>query len=121
MYEKMFEDMKSRMQPVLDLAETNKKVMETLAAVQKESLTELVNLSLEQFKALSQVKDPKAALDLQVKYYKSLEAKMTDSAEKSVAAISQAKEAFVAVVEESAKQTTSEMEEAVKKATGKAA
>lgn len=121
MYEKMFEDMKSRMKPVMDLAETNKKVLETLAAVQKESMTDVVNASLEQFKSLSQVKDPKAALELQVSFYKALEAKMADTTEKSIAAITEAKEAFVAVVEESAKQAAVEVEEAVKKATGKAA
>ena len=119
MYDKLFDDMKSRMQPVLDLAETNKKAMETLAAVQKDSMTDMVNASLEQFKALSQVKEPKAALDLQVKYYKDLESKMASSAEKSIAAITEAKEAFVAAVEEAAKKATAEVEGAMKKATGK--
>jgi len=121
MYEKMFDDIKTRMQPVLTLAETNKKVMETLAAVQKDSMTDFVNASLEQFKALTQVKDPKAALELQVSFYKALEAKMTTTAEKSIAAITEAKEAFVAVVEESAKQAAVEVEDAVKKATSKVA
>lgn len=119
MYDKLFDDMKSRMQPVLDLAETNKKAMETLATVQKDSMTEMVNASLEQFKALSQVKEPKAALDLQVQYYKDLEAKMASSAEKSIAAITEAKEAFVAAVEEAAKKATAEVEGAMKKAQGK--
>jgi len=119
MYDKLIEDMKNRMQPVLDLAETNKKAMEKLAAVQKDSMTEVVNASLEQVKAMSQVKDPKAALDLQVQFYKALEAKMTDTAEKSIAAISEAKDAFVASVEEASKKTAAEVEAAVKKATGK--
>lgn len=121
MYDKMFEDMKARMKPVMDLAETNKKVMETLANVQKDTLTEVVNASLEQFQALTQCKDPKAALDLQVKYYKALEAKMAQTAEKSIAAITEAKEAFVAVVEDTAKKTAAEVEEAVKKAAKQAA
>ena len=119
MYDKIFEDMKSRMQPVLDLAETNKKAMETLANVQKESMTDVVNSSLEQFKAMSQVKEPQAALELQMKYYKDLESKMTASAEKSIAAINEAKEAFVATVEDAAKKATAEVEGAVKKASGK--
>ena len=119
MYEKVLEDMKARMQPVLDLAETNKKAMETLAAVQKESMTDVVNASLEQFKAVSQCKEPQAALDLQVKFYKDLEAKMTASAEKSIAAITEAKEAYVSAVEEAAQKATAEFEGAVKKATGK--
>jgi len=121
MYDKMFDDMKTRMQPLLDLAETNKKVLETLATVQKESLTDVVNASMEQFQALAQCKDPKAVLDLQVKYYKALEAKMTLTTEKSIAAITEAKEAFVAVVEDGAKKAAAEVEAAVKKATVKAA
>ncbi len=116
MYEKMFADLKARMQPVVELAETNKKAMEKLAALQKDSMTEVVNASVEQFKELAQCKDPKAALDQQVIFYKALEAKMSDTAEKSIAAITEAKDAFVAVVEESAKKTTAEIEAAVKKA-----
>ncbi|RDE22514.1 phasin family protein [Motiliproteus coralliicola] len=119
MYEKVLEDMKARMQPVLDLAETNKKAMETLASVQKESMTDVVNASLEQFKAVAECKEPQAALDLQVKFYKDLEAKMTESAEKSIAAISEAKEAYVSAVEEAAKKATAEFETAVQQATGK--
>ncbi|WP_421869197.1 phasin family protein [Motiliproteus sp.] len=119
MYEKVLEDMKARMQPVLDLAETNKKAMETLASVQKESMTDVVNASLEQFKAVAECKEPQAALDLQVKFYKDLEAKMTESAEKSIAAITEAKEAYVSAVEDAAKKATAEFETAVQKATGK--
>ena len=121
MYDQIFADMKERMQPVVDLAETNKKTMETLANLQKDSMTEVVNASVEQFKALSSCKDPKEVLDLQVKFYKSLESKMTETAEKSIAAITEAKEAFVSVVEDSAKKTTAEVEEAVKKVAPKAA
>ncbi len=117
MYDKIFADMKTRMQPVISLAETNKKALETLAALQKDSLTEVVNASVEQFKDMAQVKDPKVAMDKQVAFYKALEAKMSDTAEKSIAAITEANDAFVAVVEESTKKTTEEVEAAIKKAT----
>ncbi len=119
MYDKFFEDMKTRMQPVLDLAETNKKAMEKLAALQKDSMTDVVNASVEQFKELAQCKDPQSALDLQLKFYKSLEAKMTETAEKSIATITEANEAFVAVVEDSAKKAVAEVEEAVKQVSPK--
>ncbi len=119
MYEKFFEDMQSRMQPVIDLAETNKKAMEKLAALQKDSMTDVVNASVEQFKELAQCKDPQGALDSQLKYYKSLESKMSDTAEKSIAAITEANDAFVAVVEESAKKAVSEVEDAVKQFSNK--
>ena len=116
MYDQIFADMKERMAPVVSLAETNKKALETLANLQKESMTEVINASVEQFKDMAQVKDPKVALDKQVQFYKALEAQMTNTAEKSIAAITEAKEAFVAVVEESAKKTAEEVEAAVKKA-----
>jgi hypothetical protein len=119
MYDNFMKDMKARMQPVLDLAESNKKAMETLASVQKESMTDVVNASLEQFKAVSECKDPKAALELQVNFYKALEAKMSITAEKSIAAISEAKDAYVASVEAATKKAAAEFEGAVKKATGK--
>ncbi len=116
MYDKYLEEMKTRMQPVLDLAETNKKALEELAALQKDSMTDVINASVEQYKALAQCKDPKSALDLQLKFYKSLQAKMTETSEKGVAAITGAKEAFTAVVEQSAKQAVADVEESSKKA-----
>ena len=116
MYNDIFGDMKTRMQPVIDLAESNKKAMETLATLQKDTMTDVINASVAQFKDLAECKDPKAALEKQLGFYKSLEAKMTDTAEKSIATINEAKDAFVSVVEESAKQTAAEVETAVKKA-----
>ncbi|WP_421869200.1 phasin family protein [Motiliproteus sp.] len=115
MYDQMLAEMKTRMQPVLDLAETNKKVMETMANVQKEAMTDVVNASMEQMQELAKCQDPKAAFDLQVKFYKALEAKMADTTEKNLAALNEAKEAFAAVVETSAKQAAAEVEEAVQK------
>lgn len=121
MYEQMFADMKTRMQPAIQLAETNKQILEKLVTLQKNSTHELVNASLEQFKALSQVTEPKAALDLQVKFYKALEAKMTAAAEENLAVINEAKDAFSAAIEGSAKQTVEDVNAAVKKAAGNAA
>lgn len=115
MYDNLFADMNTRMKPVMDLAETNKKVLETLANLQKETMTDVINASMEQFQSLSKCKDPKAALELQVNFFKALEAKMTDSTEKSIAAFTEAKEAFSAVIEESAKKTAAEVDAAVKK------
>jgi len=121
MYDQIFADLKIRMQPVLSLAESNQKAMEKLASLQKNSVTDVVNASVEQFKALAACTDPQSVMDLQVKFYKSLEAKMTDTAEQSIATINEAKDAFVAVVEESAKQTAEEVEAAVKQVSGQQA
>ena len=114
MYDNLFADMNTRMKPVMDLVETNKKVLEKLAGVQKETMTDVINASMEQFQSLSKCQDPKAALELQVQFFKALEAKMTDSTEKSIAAFTEAKEAFSAVIEETAKKTAAEVEAAVK-------
>lgn len=103
--------------PVQSLVDVNTKTVETLVALQKAYVEELANASVEQFKTLCECKDPKAALDLQVKFYKSVEAKMTETAEKSVAAMTVAKDAYVATVEESAKKATELAEETAKKVT----
>lgn len=116
MYEKFFADMQSRMQPVLALAESNKKAMERLADVQKQSMTEVVNASVIQLQELSRCSDAQTALDLQLKYYKELEAQMMDSAEKSIAAINEARDSFVEAIEESARKTAEEVEAVVKSA-----
>ncbi len=115
MYDNLFADMNTRMKPIMDLIETNKKVLEKLAGVQKDSMSDVVSASMEQFQALAQCKDPKAALELQVRFFKALEAKMTDTTEKSIAAFTEAKDAFSAVIEESAKTTAAEVDAAVKK------
>jgi phasin family protein len=101
--------------PMQDLVDVNTKTVETLVALQKAYVEELANASVEQFKTLCECKDPKAALDLQVQFYKSVEAKMTETAEKSVVAMTEAKDAYVSTVEESGKKVTELAEEAAKK------
>ena len=101
--------------PVQSLIEVNTKTIETLVALQKASVEELANASVAQFKALCECKDPKAALDLQISFYKSVEAKLAETTEQSVAAMTSAKEAYVATVEESGKKVTEMAEETVKK------
>ena len=101
--------------PMQDLVDVNTKTVETLVALQKAYVEELANASVEQFKTLCECKDPKAALDLQVKFYKSVEAKMTATAEKSVATMTEAKDAYVATLEESSKKVAEMAEETAKK------
>jgi hypothetical protein len=110
MYDIFMDYMKTRMQPVLSLVESNKKAMETLACVQQESLTEVVNASLEQFKAVAECWDPKAVLELQVNFFKALEAKISITAEKNIAVINGVKDAYVASVKECTQKTTAEFE-----------
>lgn len=101
--------------PMQSLVDVNTKTVETLVALQKAYVEELANASVEQFKTLCECKDPKAALDLQVQFYKSVEAKTAETAEKSVAAMTVAKDAYVTTVEASAKKATEMAEETAKK------
>lgn len=112
----MSKEIEALFKPMQDLAEVNTKTVETLVSLQKAYIEELANASVEQFKTLCECKDPKAAMDLQVKFYKSVEAKMTEAAEKGVAAMTEAKDAYVATVEESTKKATEMAEEVAKKA-----
>lgn len=97
----MYENMKDKMKPVMDMAEINKKTTEKLIALQSSYVSEFVNASLNQMKTLSEMRDPKAALELQVKYLKEIEAKLTDVAEKEMAALVEAKEQLTDLVEKS--------------------
>ncbi len=101
--------------PMQDLVDVNTKTVETLVSLQKAYVEELANASVEQFKTLCECKDPKEALDLQVKFYKSVEAKMAEAAEKGVATMTVAKDAYVATLEESGKQVAAMAEETAKK------
>ena len=101
--------------PVQVLVEINTKTVEALVSLQKASAEDLTNASVAQFKALCECKDPKAVLDLQVTFYKSVEAKLAETTEQSIAAMTSAKDAYVATVEESGKKVTEMAEETVKK------
>lgn len=97
----MYEDMKDKMKPVMDMAEINKKTTETLIALQSQYVSDFVNSSLSQMKALTETKEPKAAFEAQVTYLKEVEAKLTDVAEKEMAALTAAREELTGIVEKS--------------------
>lgn len=101
MYEDMMKEMQTKMKPVTDMAEINKSTAEKLVALQSEYLSDLFNSGVAQMKALSEVKEPKAAFELQVKYFKDLEAKLTNVAEKEIAALTTAKEQLTDLIEKS--------------------
>jgi hypothetical protein len=101
MYEDILKDMQEKMKPVTEMAEINKVTAEKLISLQSEYMTDLFNTGIAQMKALGEVKEPKTALEMQVKYFKEIEAKMTDTAEKELAAISSAKEKLTDIIEKS--------------------
>lgn len=99
--EEQLQPMKSQIQPALDMAEINKKAAEKLISLQSDYVTDFVNSSLAQFKALLDTKDPKEALHLQIEFFKTVDAKFTEVAEKELAALSEAKDQLADVVETS--------------------
>ena len=101
MYDDLMKDVQEKMQPAIDVAEVNKKALETLFSLQSEYVTDFVDSSVAQLKALSEVKDAKDAIDLQVEFFKNLEVKMTSVAEKELAALTTAKDEISGIVEKS--------------------
>lgn len=101
MYEEMMKDVQENMKPVVDMAEINKKAAEKLIELQSGYVSDFVNATMAQMQALSSIKDPKEAIDLQVEYVKSLEAKLTNVAEEEMAALNDAKTELTAVIEKS--------------------
>ena len=101
MYEDLMKDVQEKMQPAIDVAEVNKKALETLFALQSEYVTDFVDSSVAQLKALTEVKEAKDAVELQVQFFKDLEGKMTAVAEKEMAALTEAKEEITSIVEKS--------------------
>lgn len=101
MYEDMLKEMQDKMKPVSDIAEINKSTAERLISLQSEYLTDMFNSGLAQMKALSEVKEPKSAMELQIKYFKEMEAKLTNVAEQEIAALSSAREKLTDIIEKS--------------------
>ena len=100
MYDLM-NDVKEKMQPAVDVAEINKKAAEKLFALQSEYVTDFVNSCVSQMKALTEVKDPSEAVELQMTYFKQLETKLSEVAEKEYDALNEAKDQITEVVEKS--------------------
>ncbi|MGB0467475.1 MAG: phasin family protein [Pontibacterium sp.] len=100
MYDLMNE-VKEKMQPAVDMAEINKQTAEKLFALQSEYVTDFVNSCVSQMKALTEIKEPKDAIELQVSYFKTLESKLADVAEKELATLNEAKDQITDVVEKS--------------------
>jgi len=100
MYDLM-NDVKEKMQPAVDVAEINKKAAEKLFALQSAYVTDFVNSCVSQMKALTEVKEPSEAVELQMTYFKELETKLAEVAEKEYDALNEAKEQITEVVEKS--------------------
>lgn len=101
MYEEMMKNFKAQMAPLTEITEINKRAFEKLAELQTAYATEVFNAGITQMKALMGVKEPQAAFDLQVNFFKEMEAKLTEVAEKEVAEMNSAREELTSVFEKS--------------------
>lgn len=101
MYDNMLKEMQDKLKPVTDLVELNRKAAEKIFALQSELFTESVNAGLAQVKALSEVKEPKEAFELQMSFLKQQEAKWSNTAEQEIAALNEVREELTALMEQS--------------------
>ncbi|MDO6562551.1 phasin family protein [Amphritea sp. 1_MG-2023] len=101
MYEDMMKDVQENMKPVVDMAEINKKAVEKLIELQSGYVSDFVNATMAQMQALSSIKEPKEAIELQVDYVKQLETKLSNVAEEEMAALNSAKDELTAIIEKS--------------------
>ena len=101
MYDTMMKTFADQMAPFNKAAEINKKTAEKLFELQSAYMTEMFNAGLTQFKALTGATEPKSAVEMQIAFYKEMEAKLTAAAEQEVAALATAREELTSVFEES--------------------
>jgi len=101
MYEAMLNDVKEKMKPVVDMAEINKRAAERIIALQTAYMNDLMSSGFAQMNALASVRDPRQAAELQMGYFKQLETRLTDTAEKEIAVMTEAREEMSELVEKS--------------------
>ncbi len=106
MYEKLIADMKSNLQPLMDVAEINRKTLEKLTEVHTEYATDCFNAGLKQIEALTEVKDPQKATELQIKFVKDLDGKTSSVVEQSVTALTKAKDDYSKIMEQACARMT---------------
>ncbi|WP_372738942.1 phasin family protein [Neptunomonas sp.] len=91
-------DIQETLEPVTMITDINKSTAEKLIALQTEYMTALFNAGLAQMKALSGVAEPKEAFELQIQFFKDLDAKLANITEKEVAMLSETKEQLMDVI-----------------------
>jgi len=101
MYETMLNDVKGKMKPVVDMAEINKRAAEQIIALQTAYMNNLFTAGMAQMNALAMVRDPRQATEMQIDYFKQLEADLKQTAEKELAVITEARDEMSGLVEKS--------------------
>ncbi len=99
MFQDKMKDIQENLVPVTMITDINKSAAEKLIALQTECMTDLFNTGLAQMQALSSVREPKEVFELQIKFFKELDAKLANITEKEVTMLSETKEQLVDVIE----------------------
>ncbi|MFT6914609.1 MAG: hypothetical protein ACJAWL_000905 [Motiliproteus sp.] len=98
MYESTFENVKSSFQPLIELAELNRKTLEKMTAVQTSYLTDCISSSLKQVKTLAESGSPQRAAELSFEMIKEFETKLTGATEQNMAALTELQSAYSSLV-----------------------
>ncbi len=98
MYESTFETVTSSFQPLIELAELNRKTLEKITSVQTSYLTDCISSSLKQVKTLAESGSPQRATELAFEISKEFENKFNGATEQNLAALTELRAAYSALV-----------------------
>ena len=92
-------DLKETLVPVTMITDINKSATEKFITRQTDYVTDLFNTGLAQVQALCSVREPKEVFELQIRFFKELDAKLADITEKEFSMLSETKEQLMDVIE----------------------
>ncbi len=98
MYESTFENVKSSFQPLIELAELNRKTLEKMTSVQTSYLTDCISTSIKQVKSLAESGSPQRATELSFEMIKEFENKLAGATEQNIAALHELRTAYSALM-----------------------
>ena len=99
MSQNIVKDFQETLEPVTMITDINKSAAEKIIALQTEYMTDLFNSGLAQMKVLMSAKEPKEVYELQIKFFKELDAKLANMTEKEVTMLAETKEQLFDAIE----------------------
>ena len=95
------EDWTKLFQPLLDITDINTKTVQKFAELQSNYLNYLFEANVKQFKALTETKDVKSAMEQQLEFVKEVDIKWCDMAEQEIATARDAQQSINDMLEKS--------------------
>ncbi|OMH25573.1 phasin family protein [Motiliproteus sp. MSK22-1] len=95
------EDWQKLFQPLLDITDINTKAVQKFAELQSNYLNYLFEANIRQFKALTEIKDVKSAVEQQLEFVKEVDTKWCDMAEQEIATARDAQQSINDMLEKS--------------------